>query len=351
MMSNADFDLLVVGGGPAGMASAIRAAQHGLEVGLLEPKSPPIDKACGEGLMPSALERLAELGIAPESLPGHDFRGICYRDAVDPSVSAEADFPRGVGRGVRRVALHRRLDDRLEELDVTRLPRRVSSVRQDEGGVTAAGLRGRYLIAADGLHSTVRDQLGLTANKRRRARYGIRRHFSVEPWTSKVEVHWADEAEAYVTPVGPDLVGVAMLFHGQGRFDTLMESFPRLQERLGDAEPVSRARGSGPFAQLSRRRVEGRVLLVGDAAGYVDPLTGEGVAMAVDTSAAAVDAICDGTPARYETDWWRLTRRYFWLTEALYRLTRARSIHRPMIKLLDVAPPVFRGALGLIAGR
>jgi flavin-dependent dehydrogenase len=351
MTSTPDFDVLVVGGGPAGLATAIRAAQHGLGVGLLEPKSAPIDKACGEGLMPSALERLVELGIDPDALPGHEFRGIRYCDAVDADLSAQADFPGGVGRGVRRVVLHERLSDRLRELDVARIPRRVSTVSQDSSGVMAAGLRARYLVAADGLHSTVRDALGLTTAKRRRSRYGIRRHFRAKPWTSRVEVHWADDAEAYVTPVGPDLVGVAMLFHGQGRFDPLMQKFPRLQERLGDAEPVTRARGSGPFAQLSRRRVDGRVLLVGDAAGYVDPLTGEGVAMAVDTSAAAVEAILDGAPARYENDWWRLTRRYFWLTEALYRLTRIRRVHRPMIRLLDAVPPVFRGALGLIGGR
>src|ERR1700723_2443546 len=98
-------DLLVVGGGPAGLATAVYGAQAGLKVVVVERRNGPIDKACGEGLMPHTLRHLDRLGVHPYGRP---FRGISYRDG---SRHVDAPFKRGTGRGVRRTVLHGALLD------------------------------------------------------------------------------------------------------------------------------------------------------------------------------------------------------------------------------------------------
>lgn len=187
-------DLLVAGGGPAGLATALHARLAGLNVAVVEPRSGAIDKACGEGLMPGAVTRLGGLGVP---CTGRPFRGIAY---VDRTHRAEADFAAGVGIGVRRTALHAALRDRVAALEIPVVPGRVTSVTQTATDVSAGGLRARYLAAADGLHSPIRRFLGLElAAAASTARYGLRRHFVVAPWSDYVEVHWAADSEAYVT--------------------------------------------------------------------------------------------------------------------------------------------------------
>jgi flavin-dependent dehydrogenase len=346
-MSRYDADLLVAGGGPAGLAASIRASELGLRVIVLEPESPPIDKACGEGLMPAALHRLDELGVTPTV--GHPIEGIRYVDAREADCSAVGDFS-GQGRGVRRTELHRALQARAAQVGVDFASVRVDSVHQDGSGVEAGGYRGRHLIAADGLHSDIRRLLDVGESERRRSRYGIRRHYRRSPWRSRVEVHLGSRAEAYVTPVAEDTVGVAFLFEDTGRFDELMTAFPNLRDRLDGAEIVSEDQGAGPFEQRVSRRVVGRTLLAGDAAGYLDALTGEGVALALETGTAAAEAVAAGDLDDYERRYRGLTRAYFGLTEALLRVTRWRWLHRPLIGLLDRVPGLFDGVLRLLGG-
>ena len=276
-------DLLVVGGGPAGLATAMHAAAAGLAVTVLEARDGPVDKACGEGLMPGAVAALGALGVEVGGLP---FLGIRY---VDGAHTAEARFGSAPGAGVRRTALHAAMTERALALGVEVDRARVDDVRQGDGWVSAGGRRARYLVAADGLHSPVRAALGLGAARAGRARYGVRRHYAVEPWSDLVEVHWAARCEAYVTPVGPRLVGVAVLGGRGTRVDDALASLPTLRERLAGADQVGRDRGAGPLRQRTRARVAGRVLLVGDAAGYVDALTGEGVRLGLAEAGAAVE--------------------------------------------------------------
>ncbi|MFE6840575.1 NAD(P)/FAD-dependent oxidoreductase, partial [Streptomyces sp. NPDC057705] len=168
-------DLLIAGGGPAGLATAIHGALAGLEVVVVEPRATPIDKACGEGLMPGAVRRLLELGVP---VAGQPFHGIRYVDGVSGR-HAEGLFRAGPGLGARRTVLQAALAERAAQLGVRVLRQRVAQVRQDVHHVTAAGLTARYLVAADGLHSPVRRGLGLSAPAapRRPARYGLRRHY------------------------------------------------------------------------------------------------------------------------------------------------------------------------------
>src|SRR5271165_5450445 len=337
-MSAYDADLLIAGGGPAGLAAAINARQQGLSVIVAEPRDIPIDKACGEGLMPGGLAELVSLGVDPAGMP---LRGIAY---LDEHRRAEALFRGSPGRGVRRTTLHAALASRAKEQDTDWISTRISNVDQDANGVTAAGIRAKWLIAADGLHSTVRRAVGINAVPGRPRRYGVRWHYKVPAWSEFVEVHWSRWGEAYVTPVEPDLVGVAIL--SGGRPD--LAWFPLLAQRLRDAPP-GQPRGCGPLRQVVSRRVAGRVLLVGDAAGYEDALTGEGISLAVKQAAEAVRAITADNPASYEAAWQRVTRDYRLLTRGLVLASTPRATRRAIVPACALLPPIFRWGVNILA--
>ncbi|MEV6192212.1 FAD-dependent monooxygenase [Streptomyces sp. NPDC051920] len=333
-------DVLVAGGGPAGLAAAIHSALAGLEAVVVEPRTAPVDKACGEGVMPRGVAGLRALGVEPA---GKELRGIRY---VDGLARAEASFRGSGGLGVRRTELHRALHERALGLGVRIVPGRVGEVRQNADSVGAAGLTARWLIAADGLHSAVRRGLGLELPGGAHRRYGLRRHYRVEPWTDFVEVHWSGRGEAYVTPVADDLVGVAVLSRVRRGYDEHLRDFPALTASLrGAGAEATDVRGAGPLLQRVRRRVAGRVLLVGDAAGYVDALTGEGIALGLATAGAAVRCLAAGRVRDYERAWALLTRRHRLLTGALLAASRRPGTARLVVPAASRLPPVFTAAV------
>ena len=337
-MTAYDADLLIAGGGPGGLATALHARRQGLSVIVAEPRENPIDKACGEGLMPGGLSQLALLDVDPAGMP---LRGIAY---VSENHRAEATFGDAPGRGVRRTTLHAALASRAKEQDTDWISTRITSVDQDAYGVTAAGVRAKWLVAADGLHSAVRRAVGINAVAGTPRRYGVRWHYQVPAWSEFVEVHWSRWGEAYVTPVEPDLVGVAIL----SRERPELAWFPRLANHLEGASR-GQARGCGPMRQVVSRRVAGRVLLVGDAAGYEDALTGEGVSLAVKQAAAAVRAIADGMPSSYESAWHRITRDYRLLTRGLVLTTVPKPARRAIVPACTLLPAVFEQAVHILA--
>lgn len=334
-MTVRDVDVIVAGGGPVGLAAAIEARLAGLTVAVIEPRSDAIDKACGEGLMPGAVPLLERLGVDPVGMP---LRGVSYRRG---DRHADHLFEDGIGRGVRRVTLHTSLSDRAEQLGASRITGKVDALTQDSGGVTVNGLRAGWLLGADGLHSSVRRLAGLEiAAPRSRRRFGIRQHFEVAPWSDLIEVHWADRAEVYITPVSPSVVGVSVLGPPKTDFAATIASLPALAARLAGASPASELRGAGPFRQRASKPSSGRVLLVGDASGYVDAITGEGLRLGFDQARLAVEHIRTG--GDYDRSWRASTRDFRSLTTLLVRA--ATSPLRPAIVPLASALPSLYGS-------
>ena len=334
-------DLLVAGGGPAGLATAVHAARAGLEVVVVERRSGPIDKACGEGLMPHSVRQLQRLGA---EIDGRAFWGIRY---LDGRRTAEARFRDGSGCGVRRTVLHTALSEAASAVGVPVVHGEVGPVTQDSTSVSAAGFRARYLAAADGLHSPIRSALGLSGGEGRRRRWGIRRHVQIPPWSDCVEVYWGADAEAYVTPIGQNCVGIAILTSERGGFDQHLAAFPMLMERINGLEH-GQDRAAGPLRQKVRHRSAGRVLLVGDAAGYVDALTGEGLGLAFGAAELLVGCIRADRPDAYDRQWRALTRRYRLLTAALLHGSGFGPVRAGITPVSAALPSVFSRAVNAL---
>jgi menaquinone-9 beta-reductase len=338
-------DLLIVGGGPAGLATAVRARLAGLAVTVLDRSRPPIDKACGEGLMPDAVARLQEIGIESRGLP---FRGIRY---FDGDLRAEGTFPQTGGLGVRRIELHETLVRRAEEVGVElrwgvkALGLQSSGLETDRGTFQA-----RWIVGADGLRSGVRRWAGLDAGPGPHPRFGVRRHYAMVPWSDFVEVTWGSDCEAYVTPVAPDQVGVALLWSGEARgFDDLLARLPTLCARLAGVPVSSQDRGVGPLHQRVQAPRAGNLALVGDAAGYLDAITGEGLAVALHESAALVEAILAGDLSLYGAAWRRINRLPNVMTSLVLALERRPRLRRRVIRALAAEPALFSRLLGIHA--
>ena len=308
--------------------------------------------------MPSGVAQLARLGVTPPAWACHPFRGIRYIDATSGiEVIADADFGAGMGLGVRRLGLSEALRDRARALGVD-LRERTEALgfRQDTTSVavqtTAGEVRGDWLIAADGLHSQVRKWAGIPTVTGPARRLGIRRHYTVKPWSDRVEVWWANDVEAYVTPVGPERVGVAFLWSGRcqkGDLDTFLGVFPKLAEHLGP--PESTVRGAGPFDVRVQTQAAGRVLLVGDAAGYTDALTGEGLAQGMEQAEILVGLCLAGKPTAWPGRWSAMTRRHRWFTRGLLQIAARPWLRRWVVRGLAANPWAFRLALNTGAGQ
>lgn len=335
-------DLLVVGGGPAGLATALYAARAGLEAVVVERRPGTLDKACGEGLMPHSLAQLDRLGVTAS---GHPLRGISYHTGA---TRVEAAFRGGAGRGVRRTTLHAAMSDAARAAGVKFIQGSAGEISQDADGVRVGEFRARYLVAADGLHSPIRRDLGLALPASGPRRWGIRRHVQMAPWTDNVEVHWSRGAEAYVTPVSDDCVGIAILSAGRGGFESKFAEFDELRQRVAGHE-AGPDRAAGPLRQRVHTRVAGRVLLVGDAAGYIDALTGEGLGLAFGAAEALVDCVARDRVDEYDRRWRALTRRYRLLTEALVRAGALPAVRSHIVPAAAALPSVFAAAVNLLA--
>jgi flavin-dependent dehydrogenase len=295
-------DLVVVGGGPVGLAAAIAARQRGLEVLVADKSRPPIDKPCGEGVMPEGVSALRILGVPADCRDAIPFYGIRFAEA---GRSAEAYFPAaaGHGLGIRRPVLHQMLADRAAEVGVvTRWDEPVTGL--SSAGVQIAGrnVRCRWIVGADGRGSRVRRWAGFPPPpSSARRRIGLRQHFGVRPWTDFVEVHWHNLGQAVVTPVASNEVCVTVFVNAHcGPMAELIDLFPDLCQRLKGARATSSVRGSISGSSDMRSVVRDRVALIGDASGSVDALTGEGLSLGFRQALALAEAFEQNDLARYQ---------------------------------------------------
>lgn len=345
-MTALDADVLIAGGGPIGLATALELHARGLTAVVLEPREGTIDKACGEGLMPGALAALGRLGVDPT---GHPLRGIRYQDARR---AVTHRYRSAAGRGVRRTVLHDALRARASEVGIETRHERVESIEQHDDHVAVGGMRVRWLIGADGLHSTVRSVAGLDrparASTRDGRRFGLRQHFAVAPWSDLVEVTYLPEAELYITPVDDRTVGVAVLAPRPLDLEAALAQAPELKDRLAGAAEASTLRGAGALRQRTRARTAGRVALVGDASGYVDALTGEGLRVGLAQAEVLADCLARDDLPGYERAWARSTRDFRVLTAGL--LAAATSPARGLIvPAAATLPRVFGGVVERLA--
>ncbi len=341
----------MIGGGPAGLAAAIALRLRGLDVTVVEALLPPIDKACGEGLMPDSRAELSRLGV--ELGAGREFNGIHFANrnrGQEDLVTAE--FQGRAGIGVRRLELHRRLVQRAEESGV-RLRWGTRADLRPNGEVCLEGhpVRHRYLIGADGEASRVRRWAGLEAGHILSRRLGFRRHYRLPPWSRHVEVHWGQLGQAYVTPVGEDEVCVAAVTRHRGLcFDDLLEDIPYLRQALSGAEAIGRDRGAATTTRRLRRVTRGKIALIGDASGSADAITGEGLASTFREALLLGRALARDCIADYEAGHPRILRLPQAMASLILTLDRWPAWRDHVLRTLAGSPELFAAMLSVHVG-
>ncbi len=373
-----DAEVIVVGAGPAGTATALHLANRGHDVLLLDRASFPRDKACGEGLMPHGVEALGRLGITPD---GARFHGVAYHAA---GRAAEGRFPGGHhGIGVARhtfdaglvaVASHHPRIRVRTGVRATGLCGRPGAmvVTTARGGA----FRSRTVVGADGLGSPVRAWAGLALPPASDRRYGVRVHLAVPAERSRgvVEVHLTPHAELYVTPLGPASrpgwarLNVAVLLdHDEVRtlrgdmlagMRNIIEGTPSLG--LGAMEVLGEPKAWGPLRRKPSCVVGDGVVLVGDAAGFVDAITGEGMSVGLASAEIAADVLSSAMQRNrldrqalrpYAMRRRRMARHLTWLTETVLFGLRRPWLAAHVIANLEREPAIFERLLGVAIAR
>tara|TARA_B100000123_G_scaffold269220_2_gene244967 strand:- start:146 stop:1186 length:1041 start_codon:yes stop_codon:yes gene_type:complete len=338
----------IVGGGPVGLAAALFAKRAGMTPIVIEARDYDGDKACGEGLMPGVMPLLKELDLDP---PGRDLLGVSYRQGAR---QVDHLFPGAPGRGVRRTVLVDAMRAETERQGIERIHARATGLTQDSSRVLLRCANGDdvesdYVLGCDGLHSTVARQLGLVARPSRRARrYGLRQHFQRTPWNSMIEVYYAGDAELYITPVDEETVGVAVLGPKGINLSTTIARVPGISAKLDGVPIASSLRGAGPFPYRVLHAQSGRVLLAGDAAGYVDAITGEGLRVGFAQGREAIAALQAGQPASYPQRWRKVTREFRLLTRGMVALASS-PLRESIVPLASAAPRVFGAVVNRLA--
>jgi flavin-dependent dehydrogenase len=367
--ARAIWDLIIVGGGPAGLAVAIVAAQQGLSAIVVERRDFPPDKACGEGVLPPGVKALERLGVADrlDRSISYPFAGI--RFLQEDGSAASALMP-SQGVGIRRTVLVEALARRAQELGaVLRNRCSVTGFRTNANEAlaytTQGEIFGRLIVAADGLRSSLRKAAGLEAPPSSRRRFALRQHYRIRPWTDFVEVYVDDKGEAVVTPVSAESVGINFVWEEgvikQPKMPVLASRFPALLARLGNAPTISSVRGAGPMARAATRRNGDRIVLVGDAAGFVDSISGDGLSIAFNSALILGNHLREilrrgatrESMQAYERDARRVYRGYWFVTHGLLTIASHPRARRAVINSLMQHPRAFsmlmNGAMRMMA--
>ena len=343
-------DVFVIGGGPAGLAAGIAARQSGLRVVVADGAQTPIDKTCGEGLMPDGLLALQGLGITLKAGDGHPFRGIRF---LSSSLSADALFPcGGVGFAVRRTTLHRIMADRAADAGVELLwQTAVTGISGEEVRLGNRTVRAKWIVGADGVNSRVRHWAGLDAHAGTDLRYAFRRHYRVAPWSDHMEVYWGDRSQGYATAVSGEEVCVAVASHdAKLRVKQALAALPALSARLRGAEAVSAERGALTANRKLKRVYRRNVALIGDASGTVDAITGQGLGLAFSQAVALAHCFTAGNLESYQAEHRRLALRPLWMARLMLTLDGRPKLQRRTLQVFRQRPEIFARLLALHVG-
>jgi flavin-dependent dehydrogenase len=344
-----DADVCVAGGGPAGLATAIAAAMRGLSVIVVDAARPPLDKACGEGLMPDALADLAALGVSLRGIESAPFAGIRF---VGPRHRAEACFSNGIGQGVRRTELHGLLMARAEELGVRFVwGSRITGLDREFVSLDSRLIRARWIVGADGLQSRIQRWAGLDAGRVMSRRIGLRRHYHTAPWSRFVEIYWGKHGQAYVAPVGSEQVCVAFISREKlSSVEKMLNSVPQLKEKLVGAPCTGPPRGALTIARKLKRCTRNHVALVGDASGSVDAITGEGLAIRFRQAACLADALAIGDLASYEEACRGIRRVPLFMSQTMLLMDHSRLVRNYTLRAFERSPQLFARMLRVHVG-
>lgn len=282
------WDLVVVGGGPAGSAAALaaRRTRPDARVLLLDKADFPRDKACGDGIAAHGRDELALLGV-PDLIA--DYRPTDRLSVISPGGAAVAATAARPNHVVPRKVFDARLVEAAREAGVEVRRHRVRELTQQDGEVVVDGIRARVVVAADGANSTIRRLLGIPAPADRHVAIAVRGYADLPASSPRADgaqfiamqkAGWPAYAWSFPIGDGTANIGFGMLLpklHATGRpgrevlHGRLAALLPDLEAHDLKAHhlPLSPGRPARPG--------RGRVLLVGDAASLINPLTGEGI--------------------------------------------------------------------------
>lgn len=331
------------------MATAIALRARGFTVTVADPALPPIDKACGEGLMPDALASLARLGVTLRAKTCFPFRGIRF---LGPDTAVDASFPEGTGVGIRRTHLHQALIDRAEAAGAFLLwGSRVKGLTETGVMLDAGAVECKWVVGADGEKSRVREWAGLESTRHSSLRFGFRRHYQIAPWADCVEIYWGSDSQIYVTPIGPKEICVAVISRDSHlRLQHALPQHPELLERLKTARVTTAERGA---VSATRQLVQvycNNVALVGDASGSVDAITGEGLRLGFEQGMALAKALEAGDLRAYAAAHRRLARRPAFMAALMLSLDRSAWLRRRVLQALSDEPGIFAAQLAMHVG-
>jgi menaquinone-9 beta-reductase len=343
-------DVLVVGAGPAGLATAIAASLQGLRVAVADSRRPPIDKTCGEGLLPEAVAALRSLGIDLNSRLAFPFKGIRFTDEQYSACGSLAD---GTAFGLRRTALSELLIQRASQVGVEFFWG-ARATGFDSQSVKIDGLRHsfRWLVGADGRDSEVRKWARLDSRCARRVRFGFRSHYSISPWTNFVEVYWGERCQMFATPTGAEEVCVSVLTSDPHlRIERALLKFPGLARRLRGAATLTPERGAVTALEWRRSVVRGNIALVGDASGSVDGIAGVGLSLAFQQAICLGEAMARQDLKFYQAAHRRICKIPTRLNRVLLMMSESAWIRRKVLRLLAESPGTFGALMSLHTGQ